>query len=78
MGRGHRVALGGGVVVVALVVVDERDVGLRVLDAELRVSHEVVDGAAGLGRLQTLVGGHGVPEGIHHPDLRRRRSTHQT
>ena len=75
MGRGHGVPLGGCVVVVAHVIVDERDVGLRVLDAELRVGHEVVDGAPRLWRLQALVRGHGVPEGVHHPDLRR--STHQ-
>lgn len=43
---------------------------LRVLDAELRVGHEVVDGAASLGCLQTLIGRHAVSEGVHNTNLK--------
>lgn len=56
--------------VFALVLVDQGDLRLRVLDAELRVAHEVVDGAARLRRLQAFVGRHAVPEGVDHTDLK--------
>lgn len=42
---------------------------LRVFDPELRVAHEVVDGAARLWGLQTFVWRHGVSKSIHHTDL---------
>lgn len=42
---------------------------------ELRLTHEVVDGAAGLGRLQILIRRHAVPEGVHHTDLRDETKT---
>lgn len=70
------VAFGGGLVL-ALYLIDERDVCLRVVDAELRVAHEVVDGAARLRRLQSFVGRHAVPEGIHDADLRKNEPSAQ-
>lgn len=32
--------------------------------------HEVVDGAARLGRLQTFIGRHAVSEGVHNTNLK--------
>lgn len=63
------VAFGGGIVL-ALYLIDEGYVSLRVFDAEFRVGHEVVDGAAGLRCLQTLIGRHAVSEGVHNTDLK--------
>lgn len=60
-------------VVLTLVLIDQGYLGLRVLDAELRVAHEVVDGAARLGRLQTFVGRDAVSEGVHDTNLKDER-----
>lgn len=68
------VSFGGGAVLI-LVFVDQGDPSVKVLDAELWVAHKVVNGAARLGGLQTFVGGHAVPEGVHHSDLRHQRHT---
>lgn len=46
---------------------------LRVLNAELGVAHEVVDGAARLGRLQTFIGRYTVSEGVHYTNLKDER-----
>lgn len=65
------VSFGGGVVLV-LVFIDHGNLSVKVLDVKLRVVHEVVDGAARLGCLQTI-GRHAVPEGVHHTDLQDKR-----
>lgn len=66
--RAGRVAFGGGIVL-GVGVVDQGDVGLRVLYPELGVGHEVVDGRPRLGLLQPLIEGDGAAECIHHSDL---------
>lgn len=43
---------------------------LRIVNSELRMAHEVVDGAARLGGLQTFVGRHTVSEGIDNTNLK--------
>lgn len=68
------VAFGGGIVL-AIVLIDQGDIRLRVLDAELGVAHEVVDGAARLWRLQTFVGRHAVSEGVDHTNLKDERNS---
>lgn len=80
MGETHQrwgddgVPFGGGAVLI-LVFVDQGDLSVTVLDAELGVAHKVVNGAARLWGLQTFVRSHAVPEGIHHTDLRHQRNT---
>lgn len=72
-GRGRRLAEGRVLVsaelrlVVHVGVVDQRDVVDEVVDEELGVGHEVVDGVAGLGFLSALV--ERTTEGLHHPHL---------
>lgn len=63
------VAFGGGFVL-ALYLINQGYLRFRVLDAELRVIHEVVYGAAGLGRLKTFVRRHAVSESIDHTNLK--------
>lgn len=74
-GRGRRLAEGRMQVLVSaelglvvdVGVVDERDVVDEVIDEELRVGHEVVDGVAGLWLLSALV--QRTTEGFHHSHL---------
>lgn len=63
------VAFGGGVVL-TLHLINQWYLSLRVLDAELRMGHEIMDGTARLGRLQTFVGRHAVSEGVHNTNLK--------
>lgn len=70
--HGDGVSFGRGLVL-ALILINQGDLRFRVLNAELRVSHEVMYGATRLGRLQTFVGRDAVSEGVHHPDLRDKR-----
>lgn len=78
VGWGRRGLAEGGVqvaadlrVVVYVRVVDQRDVVDEVVDEELRVGHEVVDGVAGFGFLAAFV--QGTTEGLHHSHSRSAR-----
>lgn len=68
----------GGSIIFSISLVDERNLRLRVLDGELRVTHEVMDGAAGLRRLQTFIRRHAVSESVHHTDLTGEKETGET
>lgn len=78
VGRGWRGLAEGRVevaadlrVVVYVRVVDQRDVVDEVVDEELRVGHEVVDGVSGFGFLAAFV--QRATEGLHHSHSRSAR-----